>query len=585
MRTTKRKLIEDKEETNYPIPFVSFCLDKHLYCINTNPIAIFLEDFKEQSLTFCFCLHQHDDTFLKFPIQLNHKTSLTIFIHLLNNVDDDNVKTIDVDETIDFQEIKLLCNYFNTIQHVTLKIKQMINDFVLSNVAITLVSAWEFLNDKQINEKQEKIYILHLLHIDHEKILHCEYIKIIKRLKFLINHGFGDKLSIVESITCEKASSLLNIAQEIVNILNYDTAVISGGASMYLGCPWSTFTMKSDIDIFILNTDQKFKVLKNLQDILTSLGYILFQFGKSVVTCLNEYGTRIIQLILSPYSDPMDVILNFDLMPLKCFYDGIKLYKLINTHYDWINKKVSTRSLCELKPMRIYNLFHKGFQLDDQYITFLKSTIGWPLEADKINQYLYDIPYINKHIPMEVNVALLKKRGLKLVENINKLKCFELDSKYIGKQNATFFGEYINALSQITFSNTEIKKHTWYFINISCPYSFKVKNVNINLQTTKPYVFDEMNCLKDIATFENDLISKYATMKNILFKNKGMEFTLKCIKNKNLKMFKNGIPYLPREDEFYFERVSLNITPFYLYHDGHISSWKVRWLLNCLFCS
>lgn len=584
MRTNKRKLQEEQEikEEKKELPCIQFCIDNIVTSINTNQISDYLEAFEnEKNITYCFCNILHNPNYFKFPFSLHCKQALEFFINVLN----DKNPQIDIDVELNFLEFKLLCDYFHANLQIVCTIQNQILQLVIISHPLTIVTAWQYIN-KHHTKKEKPIKNLQLLTIDYEKILAYNQIPLKKKLKFLTNHNLGDKLSLDNIISHQYVSESLQIPIALLGFLNEEDAIIAGGASMYLGCPWSQFTMKSDVDIFVLNSSTKFSVLTSICNFLKREGYVLFQLGKSVITCLNEYGKRIIQLILTPYSNPIDVILNFDLMPIKCFYNGQKLCKLIQTHYDWCTKKISKRALCELKPMRLFNLFNKGFALEEEYILYLQSTIGWPLSENKKNQFLYDIPYINKSIPMEVNVALMKKRGLTLMEDVSNMKTFVLDiSPYVGKYNACFNGNYRDCLPQITFGLDHIfKKFDYYFCNVECPYSFKVNNVSFLfiLKNSFNMVMDVSN---NMSQFENDIITKFLTLKPSTQKRlMGKEVNqIRCKAFDNCQLFKNGIPFSLEKKSTFFEHASINVTPMYLYYENEYPEYRICWKLNAVF--
>lgn len=307
---------------------------------------------------------------------------------------------------LNFYEIKLLSDFFNTSGFLSMRINTLAE--MKFNQLLTIFSSYAFTKtrDSTLNPSQ---------------ILELEGFPLIDKLEYIIKNNSDSWSPSFEEI--KDVSSKLNIPDELLSLLDKHMCVIAGGAAMYLGCPWSKWTLRCDVDFFVLDTTLASDLLSSLTAILLENKYKICSSSKSVLTCISFYGTRKIQIIRSAAKNVDELIIKqngFDLNAIKCYYDGTYLHKTFGAEYDWLTRKCSGCTFMSVLPRRLLGIFWKGFKLTPQGIEYLNNTYGWPIPQEIIDNYESDIPFITEGVPELVQNNQLRLMNLPVVTDLTK---------------------------------------------------------------------------------------------------------------------------------------------------------------------
>jgi hypothetical protein len=161
-----------------------------------------------------------------------------------------------------------------------------------------------------------------------------------ERARFLISSGHKNISIYIKDISHKEVSEKLGIPITLLELLNEKKCVIAGGAALQLGCDWVKKLNTSDVDFFILNTENKKE--GNLEQIfakqLVKSNYTIGKYGKSILSGITKYGIPSIQVIASIAKTADNLVYNFDLHPVSVYYDGKSLRALPETILSWKNR-------------------------------------------------------------------------------------------------------------------------------------------------------------------------------------------------------------------------------------------------------
>jgi hypothetical protein len=239
--------------------------------------------------------------------------------------------------------------------------------------------------------------------------------------KYACMTGSGDEITSLAIVSDETVAESLGLSNNIMDYISPGRVVIAGGAAMYLGCPTSLWDLSCDVDIFILDVDHPTDIVMDIVITLQKEGYIVCQYGSSVLTAIGNYGKRRIQIIKSTARTPYELIRKFDMNIIKVFYDGF-LNCTYSAIQDWSDKKCRNLSITPIKALRLARAFLKGFDLCYNTKKYLNNTIGWPLTEEVKNKLLHNIPCLNRDIPEKVQYQILSNIGLIPVGKGDKIR-------------------------------------------------------------------------------------------------------------------------------------------------------------------
>lgn len=311
---------------------------------------------------------------------------------------------------INYFNLMWLFEYFLIDKNYTENLKIFLNEYNGKfNHSISALSAFEITKykkqEKQCRNEFHENQLVPMLEIAYE-----DSVSFLLRLQYLTLHNYGDLIYQCEFMSKIYVSETLNIELELLKFLSHDKCIVAGGAALKLKCPQSKFTLKCDVDFFILKNDSQQETLQFFLFALEKTGRKIFIYDKNP-TCfsaIGKYGTRRIQVIVSNHEKAENVIRDFDLPIVRAYYDGIMFFPTIGFLYDTIQNKVSLTTYYNIKANRLVNLSFKGFELSDEAQIFLKNTIGsWPPTKEFEDRFLYHIPYLVDDIPFEVQIANL----------------------------------------------------------------------------------------------------------------------------------------------------------------------------------
>ncbi len=399
---------------------VFFCFGKHglLDFINfiKSPFCLAIDKLYA---TFCIntkCNHTEtkDDIFYQIPIEHLSIEDVNFFLELTVN---EKLDSIPMEEMkVNHLNLLVLCKYFllddKKIKAYTNYLNEIATqkgfDFAESALSIFIISEYQ---KQKINEKIGKLIL------STEVYNNCT---IDVKLLYLIIHEQSNIIYQQRIMEKQYVANLLEMEKELLDILHPNECILAGGGATKLGCPQSKFTMKSDIDFFLLNGPKQKCILKKLLKILSKDRYI-FTNGqsKSVFTAIGSHGKRRIQLIISSHSTATDVINNFDFNVVQAYFDGHLLVQTVGALYDWSNMSISTKLFNKINAKRLYGLYWKGFKLSSELTRFLDNTIrNW---NTKEYQDIYEnsIPCMVSEtvIPFNIQYCNLQKAyGLELFQ-------------------------------------------------------------------------------------------------------------------------------------------------------------------------
>lgn len=122
----------------------------------------------------------------------------------------------------------------------------------------------------------------------------------------------------------------------------------------------------SDIDIFLYGTQEQQK-----QTLELILEWIISTYDKdniythrimSVQTIWINNKKRAIQLIDTNNENPYDIVKNFDLTHLKCWFKNNKFYQTLDCYHTILTKKSYTAAIL-LKPIRLYKTILRRYKI------------------------------------------------------------------------------------------------------------------------------------------------------------------------------------------------------------------------------
>lgn len=441
---------------------------------------------------------------IPFPILNIENNSVRYFVQILNNINSDVEPN--------FDHLISLCNYFCASKTITEKLyNYSLKEFSLP---VSIVTAYTL---NKIFSKS-----------DISGVMTCELIPLKRRLQFMIAHDSGNEWSPNTSII-DNVDKVLNIPKELLRLLNKETCVIAGGAALYLGCPWTKWNLRCDVDFFVFNVENAYELINNLLDILLINKYTLCLSSASVITAIGVYGIRKIQIIRSAAKTVdglIDDINGFDFNCVKTYYDGQKLYKTIFAEYDWLTRKISGGCYRDILPIRLYGIFWKGFEIDNNSIEYLKNTLGWPIPQKVSSDFENDIPCINPNIPDEVQYVQLEKMHLPVIRDLNKtileLECKSNTYGTVG----TFIGsydEYVNTLkissgNKLSYrSNEESIVYPGVFYPIFSTYLIRIP-LSSNMFSCKMIDTDKRNTLKKLQINDSKEYFQFREMEEKILK-------------------------------------------------------------------
>lgn len=240
-------------------------------------------------------------------------------------------------------------------------------------------------------------------------------------------------------------SVTLDVPVPALTLLDKKKCVVAGGAALYLGCPWSKWTHRCDVDFFVFDTHDAVDIMICVSQILVNEGYVICQSSGSVLTAIGYYGMRRIQIIRSGAKTVDDLISGehgFDIDAVKAYYDGSVLCASINAEANWRARQCTTYTYRYVEPARLYGMLWKGFALTDEATKHIKNTLGFPPRGGFVAKYENNIVCLNRELPVEVQEYQLNKMQLpvvkNLVETIEAMDCKQND--YI--KIFTFAGTY-----------------------------------------------------------------------------------------------------------------------------------------------
>ena len=260
-------------------------------------------------------------------------------------------------------------------------------------------------------------------------------------------HLHNDTWSAFNAIpfTFDMVNLKLGVPADALSVLHRDKCVIAGGAALYLGCPWTKWSHRCDVDFFVFDTPEAVAIIVRLCNILTQQGYIVCQSSASVLTAIGYYGMRRIQIIRSGATCVDHLILGehgFDIDAVKAYYDGHFLVPSVNAETNWRARKCTTYTYRYVEPIRLYGMLWKGFELSAECMQHIKNVIGWPLGEKFRSEYENNIVCLNRELPITVQEYQLNKMNLHVIkelqETVEAMNCKQND--YI--KIFTFAGTY-----------------------------------------------------------------------------------------------------------------------------------------------
>jgi len=288
---------------------------------------------------------------------------------------------------VNFQTVLHLCDHLGVAISFNDEIVSFINEQEHFAFPIVALSAYQLTNKVQINPPNQCMYEFTIPYL--------------QRLKYCFDHDIANEIFDPKPMSKQHVATQLNIEEELLDFLNPHDCVIAGGAALYLGCPQSIFPLCSDVDVYFFKKDN----IPLFLDAIVKTGRLLFYdsyASKTIITAIGKYGVRRIQIILTTYQNGQELVSDFDLPPVRCFYDGTLLHPTIAALYAWETKKCFRRCFVPTSEKRLKIMQHKGFEVSPPF-DFVVGAFNLQKE------YLDLIPFISTDAPLAVQLALLHR--------------------------------------------------------------------------------------------------------------------------------------------------------------------------------
>ena len=235
------------------------------------------------------------------------------------------------------------------------------------------------------------------------EVLMLEQFPLMNRLE-CVNEHLSDPFALMK----RNAQHELLLPSELKELLHSTRAVVAGGAASLLVQEEITQNIwpSSDIDIFVLNNNDAEKTLVKMLTVCRGMkDAILIKTSKSVVTLVRSHSLPNIQFIMSSNTS-LDVLLaGFDLNFNRVAFDGNYCHIMACAYYELLTKKCMNGVGVIVGPKRIAKAMLKGFELNDDAISLLSNTIGYPLPNKIINQLKFERHYFSPEVPLEIELA------------------------------------------------------------------------------------------------------------------------------------------------------------------------------------
>lgn len=261
----------------------------------------------------------------------------------------------------------------------------------------------------------------------------------------------------------------------------------------------------SDIDLWILND--------NIDVVVRTLKYLFVPNETLIITRKNVIsvirGNVNIQLICVRCDSIDEIVLEFDLPYVQCYYSDNQLYLTGDCLNTWITKTISNYQFQHNSHSRIYKSLQKGYKFDDDFVYY-------NLDVNKKNllTYLSNHPMANKYDDKFYHLT-------KKTNQLSKDELLEIAKRFLTDVNNILFDDNLNFefcfdkikfaegtnFNEIYYGKTLDKKEQ--LCNVYNPIGqFKDlmvlndKNSKFNIRNIPPLSFRSINNSKFVGLFE-----------------------------------------------------------------------------------
>lgn len=358
----------------------------------------------EPEVVVCFGEHKHPGA-TRFTSAAVDATSLATFVSVFGGA------TPTAECRANFCTLKTCCDFFC----VTIAGMQQFYDFVARAAPLVTDPVTGFTAFVVCGDVSARLPGLHIADdtraplVNPEAVMSLATFSKLNRLRFMCAHGQDDK-TLSTQLAPQDAARRMGVPEPVVEKLDPTSCVVAGGAIAYLNCKieWQQF---SDVDIFVLDNDQRPAVVAQLVQGLSQADLVVCRAGPSVLTAVGVYDRRRIQIIATTATNPFDLIKNFDLNLCKGFYDGQVMRYTYRAALDWITGKCSNGER-DISPKRLAKAELKGFALTPEAKTYLKNTVGYPVPPGLVARLKYMFPFLTPGVPFHAQDQALRKFGL-----------------------------------------------------------------------------------------------------------------------------------------------------------------------------
>ena len=360
----KRKLVDEK--------YLHFCCGQHgTYTWQMENSKTFA-DMKESVITFCLdeCNHPPDSqthSFLRLTRKVNYD-EIYFFWYFVTKMEASQYKlkliSMAKNWSIDFRIVlEYLFEFFQVETKYCAWLKNLLSTINVFHNPRTMLSV--FCLDRQ------KVFF----EIP-ENFIHETYFELSLRFDFTMKNNLQRQFYKPQILQKQEVSQILDIEIELLNFLHPQQCVLAGGAALKIGCRDTKYTNRCDADLFVFKQDNSKILIQEICEYLITTGRKIYQFSKSVLTCIGNYGIRKIQIIKTNVTNIEELLEGFDLDAVCACFDGNSFISTIGAQYAWLNKKCVISGNCyQIKADRLVALYWKGFELCDKSIAYLKNTI------------------------------------------------------------------------------------------------------------------------------------------------------------------------------------------------------------------
>lgn len=463
---------------NYFIKFIDTESLDMKYCY---PIYLLLKYFEYNNHTF----EKFEQLVVKYNNDIDINTILSL-IYLSKEV-----KYIDLNKY--FKDCEVDDNYLYFIKHLY-STGLKLDDF------LKIYNIW-FSN---LNESKHQKYLL----IDVFKLNRIKYKSSIDNCfeNPLNQYKDGQKITVKSIDKFKKHLSIFSsklINDTFITDLDWTNICISGGAVLANVLRKPLDAENSDIDFWIYgeNIEERYRYLiKYLEDQFTDIK-IYYSVAGGVTTLIIPKYRRNIQIILTDYKTPYEIVKNFDMSYIRCVYDGRNVLGTVEFIESLQTQTIHNDPLTKYNIPRIAKAYRKGYSFKN----FI-ADVECEFTKDTFNQYILEtlndkgvIKNMNKYYYPTMKECINSERLKYMIGQIfnSKNVCIGSDElfdkityKICDFNTDPYIKEVITNLDKLdSLKNISLKKgagpHVGHYYHFSSPIVIKTPYLHIGKDLIK----------------------------------------------------------------------------------------------------